>query len=421
MYALGWIRRSLIAYGLVVLAGCGAGGNQPDKAKAEKASAKRGYKVRTATVGTQSLVYEMETTGSLEAQDVFRIDAQVPGVVEGVSFKEGNPVTPKTVLCRIAPTVYELNAQRAKDAWQTAKDACQKAVEDLEDIKRKTRNDANVLQLKFEQLDRDLARYKPSFDAGAVSQDGLLLWQDKRDMTARELRNAQEAAVTMVRAIEAAAKQKDSEAKQAETAYKQALDDLRRSAVTPPVSGTIDQRLISDGTHVNAGTPIAVLVGPGLKLRFELPEKDSVHIAAESLLKFQVLAYPEKEFVGKIYYISNIADPKTRLVTCWANVNDAGSTLKAGFYATVKLITSTTKEAAVIPIGATLPTEYGFVVFCVEDGKAKRRLVTLGLQVQDKAVEIIRGLKSGETIVVQGANALQDGVPVEELESKDKK
>lgn len=151
MYALPWISRSLITCGLAVLVGCGAGtgSNPSDKTKMEKAAPKRGYKVRIATVGTQSLVYEMETTGSLEAQDVFRIDAQVSGVVEGVSFKEGSAVTRETVLCRMAPTVYELNAQRAKDAWQTAKDAHQKAVEDLEDIKRKTRNDASLLQLKL--------------------------------------------------------------------------------------------------------------------------------------------------------------------------------------------------------------------------------------------------------------------------------
>jgi len=406
---------ALAAVGLLV--GCA---DKPSAAGPEKAGGKkdekkeRRYLVRTAAVSVRPLQYAIEATGSLQADDIYRIDAQMAGMVEGINFREGDSVTPQTVLCRIAPRTYELAAQRAKAAWQKAKDAWQKALADLADTERKSRNDIARARIKLTQAQRDVERVKPAFTSGAVSQDEMLLAQDKAELAAVDLKDMEEAARTLVEVMRTAAQQKDGEAKQAEVESQQADDDLRKSAVMSPIAGTIDQRFLSNGTLVTPGTtvPVAQVVGQGLKLKFSLPEKESAHVRAQARVTFRVMAYPTREFAATIYYISTLADPKARLVTCWANVEKSEAVLKSGFFATVKIVTETRGSAVVVPITAVLPTERGFVAYLVVDGKAVRRPVTLGLQLADQAVEIVSGLEPGETLVVEGGNALQEGVLV---------
>ncbi|MFH0939779.1 MAG: efflux RND transporter periplasmic adaptor subunit [Planctomycetota bacterium] len=424
---------ALLAWGvagllLLGLSNCGGDSKtaMSEKKKDDKSQIRR-YPVSTAKVSVRPLQYTLDTTGSLQAEDIFRIDAQVSGVIREVAFKEGSEVTPQTVLCRIAPTSYALAAQRAKDAWQKSKDAAQKARDDLDDIKRQRRNEVERLRLKMDQAERDVKRRQSAFESHAISEDEFLLVVDKRDNTNIELKDAREAVITLVKAAQSLATQKESEAKQSETEWKQSEDDLLKSAVVSPVSGIIDARYISNGAQVSAGAPIAQIVSQGLKLRFALSEQESAHVSEKSRLTFRTLAYPGRDFNAIIYYISRAADPKTRLVTCWANVESVDAVLKSGFFTTIKIVTKNKNTAVVIPLTAAQPTEYGFVVYVVESDKsaaegksselrAQRRKVTLGLQVADQAVEVIDGLKEGESLVTTGADALQDGVLVKTVD-----
>jgi membrane fusion protein, multidrug efflux system len=189
------------------------------------------------------------------------------------------------------------------------------------------------------------------------------------------------------------------------------------------VAGVIDQRFVSNGTQVTfgtGGTPLAQVVVPGLKLKFTLPEQQVAVVRQKTRLAFGVSAYPGREFGATVYYISELADPKTRLVTCWATVDKTDAILKAGFFTKIHIVTEERERAAVVPLTAVLPTERGFVTFVVEDGRARQRPVTLGLQVVDKAVEVKQGLKEGENLVVEGANALRDGARVKEVDAAPK-
>ena len=67
-----------------------------------------------APVVVRDVVYEIKALGTLEAQDLVQVTAQVEGVVTEVRFHEGDRVTPQTVLLRIDPARYRLEAERAK-------------------------------------------------------------------------------------------------------------------------------------------------------------------------------------------------------------------------------------------------------------------------------------------------------------------
>src|SRR6266511_1438444 len=62
--------------------------------------------VRVATVAMQELVYQIKALGSLEAEELVQVTAEVEGAVTEVRFHEGDLVTPKTLLARIDPDRY---------------------------------------------------------------------------------------------------------------------------------------------------------------------------------------------------------------------------------------------------------------------------------------------------------------------------
>jgi membrane fusion protein, multidrug efflux system len=109
--------------------------------------------------------------------------------------------------------------------------------------------------------------------------------------------------------------------------------------------------------------------------------------------------------------VGEIADPLTRQVEVLAWVKNPGE-LKPGFFAEVTLAVESKKGAMTVPEGAVQASERGFIVYAVEDGKAKLKPVTIGLRTGTGVVEILSGVMPGETVVVEGSDRLGDGVAV---------
>ena len=105
-----------------------------------------------------------------------------------------------------------------------------------------------------------------------------------------------------------------------------------------------------------------------------------------------------------------------RVVSCLAKIEKDLDKLIPGYFASVRLLSGGNKDAVVIPSTAILTTEKGFVAFVIKttDGKsvAEKRLVKIGLSVTDNSLEVLNGLSSGETLVIEGASALDDGYVV---------
>ena len=111
--------------------------------------------------------------------------------------------------------------------------------------------------------------------------------------------------------------------------------------------------------------------------------------------------------------MAEAADDVSRLVDITAHVNDTSDrALRPGSFAEITLPVSSATAAPVIPVTAVRPSERGFIAFVVEGNKAVLRVLTLGMRSADGRVEVLSGLNDGESLVVRGAEALQDGVSV---------
>jgi multidrug efflux system membrane fusion protein len=175
----------------------------------------------------------------------------------------------------------------------------------------------------------------------------------------------------------------------------------------------INTRTVETGKFVRTGDVLATLVDVSrLRLRFKVSEAESLRAQPGQTLAFRVGALGGKPFSATVYHVGSLADPATRQVEVLAWVKNPGE-LKPGFFAEVTLASETKQAAVVVPESAVQASERGFVVYAVQDDTARARQVQVGLRTGTGLVEIVSGLKAGETVVVEGSDRLADGIPVQ--------
>jgi multidrug efflux system membrane fusion protein len=343
----------------VCLAACKGG----QTAASPRGGGPRALTVRAAPVAVQDVVYEIKAIGSLEPEELVQITAEVQGAVADVRFNEGDRVGRDTVLARIDPDRYKLEADRAEAAYRKALAEEQRARNDLE---------------RREALARD----------HLVAAEELNRSRGENDQLA-----AESAAAKAARDI--------------------ANQNLSRSSVRPSRAGVINTRAVQTGQFVQPGNVLATLVDTSrLRLRFKVGDAESLRARKQQTVKFRVASLGAREFTATVYHVSDMADPATRQVEVMAWVKNPGE-LKPGFFTEVTLASETRKGALVVPEGAIQASDKGFVTYVVQQGKAQLRPVAIGLRTGTGVVEILSGVAAGEVVVTEGSDRLADGVPVQ--------
>jgi multidrug efflux system membrane fusion protein len=175
----------------------------------------------------------------------------------------------------------------------------------------------------------------------------------------------------------------------------------------------IDTRTVDTGQFVRTGTVLATIVDSSrLRLRFKVSEAESLRAAVGASVTFRVAPLGPRDFTARIYHVGRIADPTTRNVEVLGWVDNPGD-LKPGFFAEVTLAGERREDALVVPESAIQASEQGFVTYVVEGETARLRPIQLGLRTGTGIVEILSGMKPGETVVTEGSDRLADGIPVE--------
>ncbi len=187
---------------------------------------------------------------------------------------------------------------------------------------------------------------------------------------------------------------------------------LERTVVRAPFAGVVGERFVSVGDYVNTSTPLVTLqtVDPQRAV-FQVPERYAQRLAVGQPVSFRVAALPDTEFSGVVDFVDPVVQLPARTITVKAEVRNRGRTLKAGMFIEARLATDVRPDAVVVPEDAILPLQGATFVWLIEDGKAARRQVELGVRMPG-FVEISSGLSAGGQVVVGGLERLSDGVPV---------
>lgn len=302
-------------------------------------------------------------TGNLEPLERAEVRSRLEGDVEGVYVREGEAVRAGQLLARFDAGDQAGNA-RSADADVAA-----------------ARSELSTAEWTLEQ-NAELLR------EGAIPE--------------RDVRVAQQA-VAAARARLAAAQARSGSSRR----------EVTDTRVVAPSSGVIERRMVQPGEHVNRNVALFTLVrGDVLELAAAVPERAAAGVQAGQAVRFVADGTP---FQGRVARISPSVDPGSRSVTVYVQVPNPDGRLRAGTFASGRIVSRVLDGALVVPLAALREgTEGGAsVVYRVVDGKIDVATVTAGLRDETQGlVEITDGLSEGDRVVVGNVGILGKGMSV---------
>ncbi|MCL4821022.1 MAG: efflux RND transporter periplasmic adaptor subunit [Vicinamibacteria bacterium] len=178
--------------------------------------------------------------------------------------------------------------------------------------------------------------------------------------------------------------------------------------VRTPLDGVVLEKSITQGTAVTLGAPLFVVANLAeLWAVAEIDETQIPLVRTGLPTELRVAAYPGETFAGRITFVADTVNPKTRRVTVRCQVPNPGGRLKPEMYAAFTLSSGEPHEVLAVPSGAVQEIEgKPFVFVKTASGTFERRDVALG---QEAAgwVEVRSGVKEGEEVAVSGSFLLK--------------
>ena len=193
--------------------------------------------------------------------------------------------------------------------------------------------------------------------------------------------------------------------------------DLAKTTITAPTEGRIEQRMVDEGDFVGIGKPVfRIAAADFLRVVLPFPETVAASLAIGQKVALSSPSAPQVQVQGAVAEIRPMISPGARAVNMILDVPNPGGWKPGG---TVKgiVIVEEHPNSVMAPETCIVLRPAGAVVYVIENGKAHQRIVTTGVK-KDGLVEVVTGVKEGETLAQDGAAYLTDGASVSVLETK---
>jgi len=187
---------------------------------------------------------------------------------------------------------------------------------------------------------------------------------------------------------------------------------VERSIIRAPLSGMAVSREIEPGEFLPAGTLVTTIHQLSrIKAVVGIPEDDISYFKVGAEASIVIDAYRDREFTGKMHFLSPAATGKNRTFPAEVAIDNKGGELRPGMIVRVRLVKQVYEDHIVVPRDAVLERDTGYVVFVYEGGRAELRNVKTGPSERGEIV-VLEGLKPGDDLIITGHRNLIDGQPV---------
>ncbi|MDB5119021.1 MAG: efflux transporter periplasmic adaptor subunit [Sphingobacteriales bacterium] len=338
-----------ILIAVVLIGGVLTNNKKKNAAKTAVASEKGGaVSVKVTPVTKNEININFSANGTFAASQDLTFLSENSGRVTRITVDEGSRVSKGQVLAYIDAEILNVGVRNAQAAYQNAS--------------------------------KDLQRYQSSYTTGGVTLQQL-------DQAKLGVENAS-------------------------AALQESKRRLNDANIKSPINGVVNKRFIEQGAFVSPGTQLFELVDVSkLKLALTVNESQVANLKVGDQVKIKSNVFADSEFAGRVSFIAPKADNTLNFPVEVELTNNAGNVVRAGMYGTA--VFEFPKQAATITIPRTafVGSVSSNKVFVAEGTVAKERQVTAGRMFGDK-VEILNGLKEGETVIASGQINLVDGTPI---------
>jgi membrane fusion protein, heavy metal efflux system len=177
--------------------------------------------------------------------------------------------------------------------------------------------------------------------------------------------------------------------------------------VRSPIAGKVTSKYAQPGFLVQPGSDPAPYTVSDVSLKWMLADVVESDISLLHLgqpVQVEVMAYPGREFKGKISKIYSAVDPNTHRVTTRSEIADPDDQLRPGMLANFVIRVHDPVEATAMPANGVVREADGTMTAWVTSDRRHfvQKVVKTGLRT-DGRVQILAGLQQGELAVTDGA------------------
>jgi membrane fusion protein (multidrug efflux system) len=324
----------------------------PAAASAASASGGKAAAVRVEQVKPAPLALGFALTGTVEAGRMAQLASAAEGPVQGLRVHEGDKVARGQVLLKLGRT-----------------EAVSALVGSLREDQRKE--------------DDNAARTRRLVDIGALPREQLDTALANATRVGSQLAKAQEA--------------------------------VRDYVVTAPWAGVLSKLKVREGDVVSPRAPLLEIIDPtSMLVRVAVPEEEAARLVLGMAASVALDAWPQQTFAARVTRLYPTLDARTHSRLAELTLVNP-PLLLPGMFARVQVVRETLPNAITVPAYSLVAAPGGgTAVFVVQNGKAQRRKVTTGVEVEGRTL-VTAGLKTGDILIVAGQEALKDGAAVKAI------
>ncbi|HNP18339.1 MAG TPA: efflux RND transporter periplasmic adaptor subunit [Fulvivirga sp.] len=320
--------------------------------------------VKVAEASAQTMAGTISASGTIEAKNSTNVSTRMMGFVTSRPVKVGQSVKKGQLLISISNT--DLNAKKAQA-------------------------EAGIIQAKsaLENAEKDYKRFKTLFEKNSASQKEL------DDMTTRyEMAKANFDVATQMK--------------------KEVMAQYAYSDIVAPFDGVVTNTFIKAGDMANPGMPLLALEGgKHYEVVVLISENDIVNIKPASKAKVLIKSQG-MELDGVVTEISHSSTNTAGQYVVKVSINNASKDVLPGMFVNVNFSNGITESQSGITMLRSAIVRNGQLsgVYVVGAEKvAILRWLRLG-KVKDDKIEVLSGLKAGESYILSADGKLYNGVKV---------
>ena len=318
--------------------------------------------VHAVTVQREPIVPTSTATAEIVANREANMRSETAGRVVAVMVEVGDRVDEGQVLLR-------LDVGRPASAVQAAEAAVAQS------------------EARLDQAKRELQRTRKLVETGGLPEQRL----DDAEDSVRLASAARDAALAETRL---------------------ARRGLTEAVIRAPFSGTIVERSVEVGEFLSPGSPLLTLADTSLlKARVLLDPREALDIAVGAPASVSVFARPGEEFSGKVARVGEVIDPRTRRLPVEIELDPHDGRLRPGLVARFSVQTGEPRMVMRVPLDGIFERFGTQNVYVIDDGVARRRVITLG-QIRAGHAEVLDGIIEGDVVVSDGITRVVDGSEV---------
>lgn len=367
---------------IVTLSSCG-GSHAPQ----QKAAAPQRFTLPVETIGATRQAISAQASGALESRTRSVIAAQILGRIRQVHVEIGQTVQPGQTLITLDSQQLEASTAQAEAARLEANNA----LGETNALIASARTQLQLAQSTESRLRRMFER--KSISAQEMDEASARLAQAQSGLAMAEARKAQV----------------ESRITQSEQALAFARAQKNYAVLSAPFAGTITDKPAQPGAMALPGAPLLTIERSGA-LRAALNIDESQARTLRLGLPLQLFLEGAEPIDSRISEIVPALDPASRNLIVRADLPQS-SALRSGQFVRAEWATGE-RETLSLPASAVRESGQLQIVFVLDNGAARSRMVTLGRTLNGRR-EILSGLSPGEKILTTLPAALTDGALVE--------